>query len=352
MFSKLIYLYARYFTGEDKSEILFKGFHVTHLPWMEYSKWDQIPPLPRNEHVPYQNVEVTVEKLCHITHDEEYKEITKDTKYVFKPRQKFGKVGYRNHFREQVGKSYVRCDVPSALPPNYQTDYRCVREDEEILPGYYIWWSIDHSCIPTMDLTKTIRSGYYSSEPFQTPIKSHYGNHKITCNIRELLQCYQNAYGSPLPRIEFRCGGTLRYRNEICYVVIVCAEENLSKEEFPVMWEEVLKDGYGSDGKVESVKLPQVIIRNGILGYYVGDNFRDRKTTFYSWDTYAFAFHFPDETFTLEPKSDEIFHETVQHDGYKCPKRKPNPSKKDKLTCPNDLHTTTGTEAMDEFALF
>ena len=352
MFSKLIYLYASYFTGEGKSEILFKGFHVTHLPWMEYSKWDQIPPLPRNEHVPYQNVEVTVEKLCHITHDEEYKEITKDTKYVFKPRQKFGKVGYRNHFREQVGKSYVRCDVPSALPPNYQTDYRCVREDEEILPGYYIWWSIDHSCIPTMDLTKTIRSGYYSSEPFQTPIKSHYGNHKITCNIRELLQCYQNAYGSPLPRIEFRCGGTLRYRNEICYVVIVCAEENLSKEEFPVMWEEVLKDGYGSDGKVESVKLPQVIIRNGILGYYVGDNFRDRKTTFYSWDTYAFAFHFPDKTFTLEPKSVEIFHEIVQHDGDKCLKRKPNPSKKDKLTCPNDLHTTTGTEAMDEFALF
>ena len=327
---------------------------------MEYTEWDQIPRLPRNERVPYQSIKVTVKKLCHITHDEEYREITKDTEYVFKPRQKFGKVGYPNNIGEQMGKSYVRCGVPSALPPNHQTKYQCVREDEEVLPGYYIWWSIDHLCFPTVyysKLTKTIRSekyGYYSSEPFRMPIKSHYGNHKITCNLKELLQCYQTAYGSPLPRIEFRCGGTLRYRNEICYVVIVCAEKNLSKEEFPVMWEEVLKDGYGSDGKVESIELPQVIIRNGILGYYegyVGDSVWDRDTDYFSWDTYAFAFHFPDETFTLEPKSDEIFHEIVQHDGDKCLKRKPNPSKKDKLICPNDLHTTTGTEevAMDEY---
>ena len=157
MFSKLIYLC--YFTRYEKSEILFKGFHVTHLPLMEYSEWDQIPCLPHNEHVPYQNVKVTVEKLCHITHDEEYREIIKDTKnMVFKPRQKFGKVGY-HHFGEQVGKSYVRWGVPSDLPPDHQTDYRCVREDEEVLPGYYIWWSIDHSCIPTIhysNLTKTI----------------------------------------------------------------------------------------------------------------------------------------------------------------------------------------------------
>ena len=336
MFSKLIYLYASYFTGEGKSEILFKGFHVTHLPWMEYSKWDQIPPLPRNEHVPYQNVEVTVEKLCHITHDEEYKEITKDTKYVFKPRQKFGKVGYRNHFREQVGKSYVRCDVPSALPPNYQTDYRCVREDEEILPGYYIWWSIDHSCIPTMDLTKTIRSGYYSSEPFQTPIKSHYGNHKITCNIRELLQCYQNAYGSPLPRIEFRCGGTLRYRNEICYVVIVCAvhpDSEHSLSNFPVMNLEVQ---YGLNEEVVSVETPQLRICNGISGVYY--HHVDLENKSYSWDTYAFALHFPNETFTLKlPKGDKIFDEKITHDK-PCLKGKPDPSKcSKKFVCPNDL---------------
>ena len=340
-----VYRNGKYFEelGRDnKEEILFKGHHVTHLPWMRYHEWNYIPLLPGNRFIPYQNVGVAVKKLCHITHNEEFKEISQNDKYyVFKPKQKFGKSGYISHSK-QVGKSYALCE-PSALPPNHQTQYRMVNMHKEVLPGYYIWWSIDHSCVPTVPSWKLEKYfghqwyGYYTSEPFERPITSRYGNHMFTSYIMQLLQSYQSAYGSPLPRIEFRCGGTLRYRCEICYVVIVCAvnpheKHSLSEEEFPIIWENV-QIIYNSNGQVSFVQPPEITLRNGITGYYEDGMFSDYIP--YSWDTYAFALHFPTEHFKLEiPKLTLFSTKTIEHDDF-CTKKRPDPLNNHKPSCPN-----------------
>ena len=321
-----------------KPEILFKGHHVPHLPWMEYTEWDHIQPLPNKTYVPYQNVKINVTKLCHVTHDEEFYNISKDDKYVFIPRQKFGKAGY-NYDGAPIGESYVICD-PSDVPPNRQTRYRYVSRDEEVLPGYYIWWSIDHSCIfprePYLNLMQNTGRevyGYYTNEPFKYPIKSRYGNHKFTSNIKELLKCYQTAYGSPLPRIEFRCGGTLRYRCEICYVVIVCAvhpdsEHPLSKDEFPI-WKDLEVEYV--NGKIVSI---QIKIRNGISGVYC-HGVINKQTKSFSWDTYVFALYFPDSKYKLELPKSNTTTSLIEHNY--CIKTKPDPLNNDKFTCPNQL---------------
>ena len=282
--------------------------------------------------------------LCHVTHNKEFKEIRSDdcgvVEYVLKPRQKFGKAGYV-YDGAPIGESYVICE-PSDDPPNHETLYQYISKDEEVLPGYYIWWSIDPSCIskrPYSEMRQTKMNqvyGYYTSEPFHSLMKSRYGNCKIISNTVQLIQCYQTAYGSPLPRIEFRCGGTLRYRNEICYVVIVCAvhpDSEHSLSNFPVMNLEVQ---YGLNEEVVSVETPQLRICNGISGVYY--HHVDLENKSYSWDTYAFALHFPNETFTLKlPKGDKIFDEKITHDK-PCLKGKPDPSKcSKKFVCPNDL---------------
>ena len=321
-----------------KPEILFKGHHVPHLPWMEYTAWDHIPLLPNKTYVPYQNVKINIEKLCHVTHDEEFYKINKGDRYVFIPRQKFGKAGY-NYDGAPIGESYVICE-PSDVPPNHQTRYRYVSKDEEVLPGYYIWWSIDHSCIfprePYLNLMQNTGRevyGYYTHEPFNYPIKSRYGNHKFTSDIKELLQCYQNAYGSPLPHIEFRCGGTLRYRNEICYVVIVCAvhpdsEHPLSKDEFPI-WKDLEVEYV--NGKIVSI---QIKIRNGISGVYC-HGVINKKTKPFSWDTYVFALYFPDSKYRLELPKRNTTTSLIEHNF--CIKTKPDPLNNNKFTCPNHL---------------
>ena len=191
---------------------------------------------------------------------------------------------------------------------------------KKVFPGNYIWWSIDYCHSESVQLV------YKSSETFSS--SSRYGNIKFSGKVKEILACYQEAYGiNPLPCIQFRCGGTFRYKYEICYVVIVCTDvEPLPEDEFPKMWEDHIK--YDKDGRIKSVNLV-VVIRNGIYEVLL-------PSKKWSWDTYAFGLYFPNKTYSLKcPKSEKFKHSEIEHTF--CIKTQPDPYNGNKFTCPNKL---------------
>ena len=280
-------------------------------------------------------------KLCHVTHEQPANEISQENSFKFIPTSKVGKAGYGIFDGSPIGETYVICD-PTDQPPTEETKYQRVRPAEEVFPGNYIWWSIDHN------LSVPVRDIYTPSETFSS--SSRYGNIQFSGKVEEILGCYQEVYGgNPLPHIQFRCGGTLRYKYEICYVVIVCTDAHtLPEDEFLKMWEDHIK--YTEDGRIKSVNL-EVVIRNGI--YEVRSMQSPSKK--YSWDTYAFGLYFPNEEKPLNcPKSEKFKRSKIDHTF--CTKTQPDPDNGKKFTCPNELHSLKvkdddGSKAMENLKL-
>ena len=313
--------------------MLFRSYHVTHLPNKEYKKyWDELPCSDRK--IQLRDVPIEVKRLCHVTHNQPASKIDQGDYFIFKPNKKIGKAGYNNYDGSPVGETFVICE-PTDQPPTDDTKYRYIDPndpDDRVFPGCYIWWSIDR--YPPRP------PGYYYSHFFTS--SSRYGNVKFSGYIMQLLRCYQEAYKiNPLPRIQFRCGGTLRYNYEICKVVIVCTEIHYPQpqDEFPLMWEDHdIK--YNRDGRVIFVKPLDVVIRNIVS---------KKNDKFYSWDTYAFAFYFPDDTYKLLcSKSENFDRSTVKHDDKLCTKTQPDPNNGGKFTCPNNLPSQGDIESDEE----
>ena len=319
----MFYEFCKFFrsiAGAYSPEVLFRRYHVTHLPCGMYAKWDEIPPLGGK--FPLQRVPITAKSFCHVTHEQPAYEIIQNnngkTYFIFKPKSKQGKQG--------SGETYVICN-PTDQPPTEETTYRYLTSTERVFPGYYIWWSINNDDYYP---SSYLEDYYYFSPPFTS--SSRYGNVKFSGYIMQLLRCYQEAYAkvNPLPRIQFRCGGTLRYKHEICKVVIMCTDAHpLPEDEFPRMWQGH-DIRYGRDRKITFVRPLEVTIRNGVSG--IIDPYIP-----YSWDTYAFAFYFPDDTYRLIcPTSEKFRYSKIEHDDL-CHSLQPNPDGSGKLVCPNEL---------------
>ena len=306
------------------TEVLFKRHHVTHTPWGEYDDWNTIPLIDEiYGDVPLQEENVKVKKLCHITHIQSVREITKEEGYFnFKPARQTGKANY-NKEGLPIEETYIMLGEATEEPPTTETKYRRVSSQEDLFPGYYSWWSVDLDDYPE-------ECEYYCFSQFYTS-SSCYGNNKFSGNIVELLQCYQEAYNTkPLPCIQFRCGGTLRYKQEIRKVVIVCTDAYpLPEDEFPLMWESypVKIEEAGKIKISTAVNFLEVKIHSGVTG--LKENYVPTK---YSWDTYAFGFYFPDNTYSLKCSKSVIEHSIVGHNY--CTKKQYNESL-DKLKCPN-----------------
>ena len=147
------------------------------------------------------------------------------------------------------------------------------------------------------------------------PYKSQYGNKKISGDITKLLQCYQEArFQRYLPKIEFRCGGTLRYNRQICKVIIVCPEGEL--REYPILYGIGYRPTYNAESQIQSCGRLKLTIQNGVMS----------SGTRYSWDTYAFAFYFPSEDYVMKcPKSvpspfciPDFELTKIEHDNHRC----------------------------------
>lgn len=181
---------------------------------------------------------IPVIKLLHVTHDKEAKQITKEDTFEFKA---FAKVGrrYRGSWKKNPGSDRYE-----------QIIHR------KVFPGYYSWWSVhlSKSAPGGMGYTtltdiergiSTLRSqsrlnvsvpSYLKSDP-----ESMYGGWAFECDFMDLLDCYvklQSPRDSKrsINDICIRIGGTLTYKLEICYVLIVhCVDDNDALSAFPIL---------------------------------------------------------------------------------------------------------------------
>ena len=172
-------------------------------------------------------------KISHITHNHEARRIeSEDGYYKFKAQKKFGKKD--KYGATAYGESF-RCLIHK--DDSIDSRYKRISPNDLVLPGWYSWWGLSTSGWLDKDKKSTIENlkkkgfDHDSLAPYlQDPPKSRYGGNEFSGDLHEVLSCYQDsrhpAPDEPKPDIYLLQGGTLRYKCEICCVVIVCTGED------------------------------------------------------------------------------------------------------------------------------
>ena len=149
-------------------------------------------------------------KIAHVTHKSNMATIdVVGHQYRFEPKQKYGKCGYEVTDGSPLGESY-RC-VLDRKTPTTETQYTKVTDKELLLPdGYYSWWGPSNV------------------------MSSMYGTEKLTTNFKSALGKFKWFHKDPdeldPPDVYLRVGGTLRYKKEICYVIVIHTDNGASNE--------------------------------------------------------------------------------------------------------------------------
>lgn len=309
--------------GSKRSdEILFPSRHVSYLPWKPYD-WENVPNIPE-----FRNVQIPIRSLCHVTHNHQFMEIVSEQpgSFILKSHRKVGKSGYFNYDGSPVGNSFVAAEADGI--PHDRSLYWYIGPDENLLPGSYIWWSVDINYPPNPP------PGCRTS-PLFNPHNSPYGRNKIWGSFEDVLSAYQESFPCDeqgrYPTIELRVGGTKRYKCEVCYVVIACAtyrdwEPPLDYNVYPIWEPGIDKIIFNEDtNKVEDVSDIQITIENGIKSQF-GQNF--------SWDQYVFALHFNDDQHRMICQQGPFTHNIL--DVHSVCLRK-QPLARGNWVCPDDI---------------
>ena len=179
---------------------------------------------------------------------------------------------------------------------------------ERLFPGSYVWFSIpeEKELDPAQEFQKL-----QIDKPKPVPakqfldywnVKSQYGPHSFIVDIRELINNYRKAKFVPEGRrIVLRCGGTLLYKQEVCYVVIITFEGDgiHDKDGFPPI---------NSANAESSAQCKWSPLLNKVGCYKEGDGYptftaqhrRKRPSDYH--DHIVFAVYLPDEQELSLPK--------------------------------------------------
>lgn len=192
-------------------EVHYKSTFVQCHPWGEEIKELSLP----------------ISHLCHVTHNKQAKEIIMRGNFCFKTHQKPGK----SYVGQQLGESYSCVLDSSLLHSVLEPDtpcYKPIYDSELMFPGFYSWWglAIDTSISQSLPREKmpAFLPGY-----LQQPPTSMYGGNAFISMFSNLLKSYASSRGCSSTDIYMKIGGTLRYKHEIGYVVIVCTTNDLEE---------------------------------------------------------------------------------------------------------------------------
>ena len=189
-------------------EVHYHHTYVPHHPWGATPSKDTVFPMPAS-------------RLCHATHNQQASHIASrgDGYYHLTPREKVGKSYVEGGC--PLGESY-RC-ILTQTPDAHTPCYRYIPDTEPVFPGYYSWWGLA--------LDPQISLPWIESEclpPYlKRPPESVYGGNAFESDFPDLLQSYAASRGCGVEDIYLKVGGTLRYKREIAYVVIVCTSHDL-----------------------------------------------------------------------------------------------------------------------------
>ena len=277
-------------------EIFFPKKLVSCYPWGECRSLEDDGPQ-------------TIYSISHITHRKEVRKIdTGGQFYCFQPSQKYGKCGYDVTDGSPLGESY-RCDLKGKTPTD-RTKYTPILREELVFPGFYLWWG-----------------------PSSTT-SSMYGTEKLTANFKSVLRKFQwsrKEQDAPnLPDVYLRVRGTLRYKKEICYVILIHTDNEATEE---IKRLPPLEDS-------RHFKLNEFLDDCGRVADW--DTYPAFIPRFYEdgcKDHFAFAFYFSDRENPLKLDKEKVTRKHVDHTrclrSFKVkPEFQPDPSRS--WYCPED----------------
>lgn len=248
-------------------EVYYPKKLVTHFPWGKCKR--------EKSHRPQQ-----IWKISHITHKKNVADMDKGTHYCFTAAKKYGKCGYKVTDGSPLGESY-RCDLKCSAP-KAETKYTSITKDQLVLPdGYYIWWGTSTG-----------------------PSSSMYGSEKLTTNFKSVLGKFKYGQTSdPNADVFFRVGGTLRYRKEICYVIVVHTERASAEiKALPPLKNDT------------HFKLKGFLDANGrVVDWKATPAFTSKSYSNGSYDHFAFAFYFSDGDNPLRLEKSKVEKTQVKH---------------------------------------
>ena len=267
-----------------------------------------------------ENIRVPILKLAHVTHNAEADQITTVNSYQFQVAQKRGRAGGEGSHMWNPDNTCVHIDGNTPL-----------------FQGNYSWWSPyaheyvlppDHpnreDCRYPAEIAEDLPQHYYVANYLTHPSKSFYGNRVFYAAFSDLLDAYVKSRRSR--HVFIKIGGTLRYTGEICFVLIVCTEND--ELDFPALGTN--NEYFEINGLVNDDG--RVIDRNAIANFHPRHIIQwareDGNTQSYSYITPAFAFYYPDENGMLVLE-DAMCHE-VKHTEAFC-------LKKVYGNCPNNI---------------
>ena len=114
--------------------------------------------------------------------------------------------------------------------------FKEVPTDTPVLPGKYTWWGVsveqwyasrseESEKFLELQQQHKLRSIYVAEYLQTNPPACPYGDKVFTVDLKDLLECYVSSRtdvdDDAKKKVKFWFAGTLRYRNEICYVIIV-----------------------------------------------------------------------------------------------------------------------------------
>ena len=211
---------------DDFSEVWFPGEFTTYHP-----SRGQIPNTYTTERgtVPvagpsweppfYKTFSFPITRVVHMTHTPEKREIFREfcgnpplRIAQFKPQPKFSR---GNTFKYmQDSQSFVPLDLSSI-----------------VLPGKYVWFGMKPSLPVDIDFEQLISDVEWASK------RSRYGPWVFDLLYHDLINIYEHYITKyhASEQVCFRIGGTLRYRCEICYVVIITHTGDEYHSKFPMV---------------------------------------------------------------------------------------------------------------------
>ena len=210
---------------------------------------------------------LSLDNICHVTHLEEAQSIA-SSGFKFKAFPKRWSSGY----------SYekIPCQCNKFLPalPN--------AAGPQALPGSYSWWSvIPQNPEPPSIEWEPVERGFETfsitdADPSQLFLsdQSIYGTVKFQASFEYVVASYRRKFGGA--EVCYKMAGTLRYKHEVCYIIVVCAKTN-GIDPLPAMPD--LDD-------LPPIKHPYKTIN-------CEHQHQQHYPIHTTWDHYVVAFHFP-----------------------------------------------------------
>ncbi len=318
-----------------RMEVFFPGVFTSKYPYE-----------PRADIHQDKHFVMPISRLSHITHDKEAVDIngymnpitnTPDPNFRFIATKKVGKDYEWDG--SPIGESF-RYSSSSRNPPN--SPYMFIKPGQSFMPeGYYSWWGVQFD--PNYELAspnpcpsdispmlfnfESYRSSDYRCPHYlRNPPSSPYGNNEFSGELTDILTYYRDSRkiysvcpetDQPLPDTYMLPGGTLRYQHEICYVIIVCTQEDLFQVQSQIAASDICSEPV--------VNLNGLVDENYKIIDYGGSKIPQLSFHFIStkesWENLAFAFYFPEKKQLSCPK-DVLHHRSdINHAYRQCVKK-------------------------------